>query len=146
MKSKRQKMLLRLINDGAVETQEELTTLLRGAGFDATQATVSRDIKELGLTKLPTNDGKYRYAVPSALSPDKLSALFRDSVLSAEAAQNIVVIKTVPALASAACSALDSADGMEIVGTLAGDDTAFIVTRDAAAANRLCADFRAMMS
>ena len=145
MKSERQQKLLQLINGQVIETQEELTALLRGAGFDSTQATVSRDIKELGLTKIPSGGGRYRYAMPASPGLDRLSAMFRDNVISVEFAQNIVVVKTIPAHASAVCSELDAMTGADIVGTLAGDDTAFIVTRDTEAAGKLCARFRAML-
>ena len=147
MKTKRQKILLELIRENVVETQDELSGLLRGSGYETTQATISRDIKELGLTKVPASGGRYRYSAhrDGGAGSDRLGAIFRDSVISVDAAQNIVVVKTEPALASAACSALDSMPELNIVGTLAGDDTAFILMRNAAEADKLHARFRAMM-
>ena len=138
MKGKRQEQILALIRERDVETQEQLLDALAKAGFAVTQATISRDIKQLHLIKEPTGSGGYRYAVSSHKVKlnfaDKLRNIFRESVLSVDYAQNIIVLKTMPGLASAAAAALDGMENSEIVGTLAGDDTVFLLLRDAASA------------
>ena len=144
MKSKRQEKILQLILDHDIETQEQLLRELREAGFQTTQATISRDIKQLHLVKEPTGHG--RYSVPSKpvehTFSAKLNIIFKQCLTSVDHAQNILVIKTMPGLASAACSALDKMNIPEIVGTLAGDDTAFIAMRDVPSASTLCAELR----
>jgi transcriptional regulator of arginine metabolism len=148
MKSRRQAKLLELINNHAIETQEELTALLTKESFEVTQATVSRDIKELNITKTPVRNGGYRYTAINAgndLKNEKLVNIFRESVVLTDSAQNIVVIKTLPGLASGACSALDAMDEPDIVGSLAGDDTAFLVMRSESAAAQLCDRIRIIL-
>ncbi|MCL2080761.1 MAG: arginine repressor [Oscillospiraceae bacterium] len=148
MKSRRQAKLLELINNGVVETQEELTALLNGEGFEVTQATVSRDIKELNITKTPVRSGGYRYTAGGAGAgpkSDKLIKIFKESVTQIDSALNIVVVKTLPGLASGACSALDATEGLGIVGTLAGDDTAFLVMRSNEAAAEFCERIHVML-
>ncbi len=150
MKSKRQISILKLIEQHDISTQSELTEYLNAAGFNATQATVSRDIKELRLVKDVGENGKSKYAV--SRSPvnsgfsEKLLTIFRESVLSYDNAQNIVVIKTMPGLASAACSAIDSMQSEDIVGTLAGDDTAFLVMHSKENAELFCEKLGNMLS
>ncbi len=150
MKSKRQTSILKLIEQYDISTQSELTEYLNAAGFNATQATVSRDIKELRLVKDVGENGKSKYAV--SRSPvntgfsEKLLTIFRESVLSYDNAQNIVVIKTMPGLASAACSAIDSMQSEDIVGTLAGDDTAFLVMHSKENAELFCEKLGNMLS
>ena len=117
-----------------METQDELLTRLREEGFKATQATISRDIKDLRLVKTLGSDGKYRYVSASRSSTDirtNFSNLFSTSVNSIDVAQNLVVIKTLSGMAQAVCAALDSADYPSVVGTIAGDDTIFIACRTA---------------
>ncbi len=149
MKSKRQTKLVELIENNEVETQEELSALLREHGFGTTQATISRDIKELRLVKVAGKNGAYKYALPGTeTTPSfsgRLRTIFRESVKTFEAAQNIVVIKTLPGLASAACSAIDAMSDAAVVGSLAGDDTAFLVLRDNAAAAAFCERIRSIM-
>lgn len=148
MKAQRQAKLLELICGRAIETQEELSSLLSKSGFDATQATISRDIKELNITKAPIRNGGYRYTVSSGENSqhsDKLSKIFKESVTTVEFAQNIIVIKTLPGLASGACSALDAMNGADIVGTLAGDDTAFLVMRTTEDAQKFCERIHIML-
>ena len=134
MKSKRQTVLLKLIDKYDISTQLELTEFLNKEGFNATQATVSRDIKELRLVKTVAANGKSKYTVSKSGADsgfsDRLLAIFKESVLSYDNAQNIVVLKTMPGLASAACSAIDSMQSSDIVGTLAGDDTIFVLMRE----------------
>ncbi len=142
MKSKRQTILLKLIEKYDISTQSELTEYLNAEGVNATQATVSRDIKELRLIKAVGSNGKSKYAVSHSSTDsgfsERLLTIFRESVLSYDNAQNIVVIKTMPGLASAACSAIDSMQSSDIVGTLAGDDTAFLVLHTAESAEEFC--------
>lgn len=133
MKSKRQQEILRIIGKTDIETQDHLLAELRACGVKATQATISRDIKELRLVKEQTPSGAYRYTQAAGNSDRNASGrllnIFREGVTSFDFAQNIVVIKTMPGLASAAGAALD---GMEIegfVGSLAGDDTVILIMR-----------------
>lgn len=138
MKSARQMEILNIIQQSEVETQEQLLQELKQRGFTATQATVSRDIKQLGLVKELSSLGSYRY-VPSGRkraegSASRLRNIFKEGVTAVEVAQNIVVVKTMPGLASAACSALDSMDIQGMVGSLAGDDTGILIMRDNASA------------
>lgn len=146
MKRNRQAKILELIESKDIETQEQLLQELEACGFAATQATVSRDIKELHIIKELGADGAYRYSVSpkpaAAVCSEKLHSIFRQSVLHCDCAQNIVVIKTMPGLASGACSAMDSMHVENMVGTLAGDDTAFLLMRDAPSAAALCVDIR----
>ena len=143
MKNSRQSVLLDIITRESIETQEQLLERLRQRGFKSTQATISRDIKELHLVKEPVGQGRYRYGVSVHRSrlnfADKLRTIFRESVLSLDHAQNIVVIKTMPGLANAAAAALDGMENADIVGTLAGDDTVLLVMRDSANASDFCA-------
>lgn len=133
MKKKRHEKILELIKQYSIDTQEELLRLLRQSGFDVTQATVSRDIKELRLLKMLSPDGKYRY-VPAKEdekeNTGKFYSLFADSAISVGSAQNIVCVKCQTGMANAVCAAMDSTDREDIVGTLAGDDTIFILTRN----------------
>ena len=146
MKMNRQAKILELIENKDIETQEQLLTELNLLGFSTTQATISRDIKELRIIKEQSPSGAYRYsATPKQLEPtltSKLNNIFKQSIVACDHAQNIVVIKTMPGLASAACSAIDAMNLDMIVGTLAGDDTAFLLMRDTSSAVALCTDFK----
>lgn len=149
MKNDRQNQLLQIISDECIETQEQLLDRLQARGIKCTQATISRDIKEMHLIKEPAGQGRYRYAVSAHRTrlnfADKLRTIFRESVISVDLAQNLVVIKTMPGLASAAASALD---GMEInakVGTLAGDDTVLLIMRDTMGAEEFCDEIKEML-
>lgn len=132
MKINRHAKIVELINKYRVETQEELAEYLNKEGFKVTQATVSRDIRDLKLTKVPTDDGKQRYAVhqkdESEMS-EKYIRVLRDGYVSMDMAQNILVIKTVSGMASAVCAALDAMKWGEIVGSIAGDDTIMCAVR-----------------
>ncbi len=142
MKTTRHNKILELINKYPITTQEELIEYLRADGYDVTQSTVSRDIKQLRLTKTLLPDGKYRYqASPSSDKGAKnnFKSLFASSVISIERALNIVVIKTFSGMAQAACAALDMMSFEMVVGTLAGDDTIFVVCKDEKNAE-LCAE------
>jgi transcriptional regulator of arginine metabolism len=132
MKYKRHLQILRIIEDNDIETQEALIFELKRFGLDVTQATISRDIKDLGLTKVLRSNGKYvytRYDNPLDSTSERLVRLFRDSTLSITYAQNIVVVKTFQGAASAAAAAIDSLKIDIIVGTLAGDDTIFLLVK-----------------
>lgn len=149
MKNDRQNQLLQIISEECIETQEQLLERLRSRGIKSTQATISRDIKELHLIKEPAGQGRYRYAVSAHRVKlnfaDRLRTIFRESLLSADYAQNIVVIKTMPGLAQGAASALDSMQISDMVGSLAGDDTVMIVMRDMESASDFCSEVREML-
>ena len=140
MKSVRQRAILDIIQSRDIDTQEQLLEELRAQGFTTTQATISRDIKDLRLVKELTGTGSYRYALSdrksSAASDTRLRNIFKEGVVSVDVAQNIVVVRTMPGLASAACSALDNMEIDGVVGTLAGDDTGILIMRDNASAQQ----------
>lgn len=143
MKERRQAKILELIGQYPIDTQEELLSLLREKGFEVTQATVSRDIKELRLVKTLSPDGKYRYSAAketTQISSSKFRALFADSTISVDCAQGIVSVKCLTGMANAVCVALDALQWKNIVGTLAGDDTIFILVRGEAEAARLAGE------
>ena len=149
MKKLRQKTILDLITENIIDTQEDLQRFLEKRGFDVTQATVSRDIKELRIVKELTSLGTYRYSVsekdaPPALT-DRLNTIFRECVTSIDYAENIIVIHTLPGLASAAGSALDAMKINVVLGTLAGDDTVMIVMRDSNAAAAFCGEIKSVI-
>ena len=131
-KRQRQSKIIEIIQKNEVETQDELSALLEKDGFRVTQATVSRDIRELKLTKIPTAGGRQKYAVitdaPENLSK-KYERVLREGFLSMDMAQNILVIKTVSGMASAVCAAIDAMKMREIVGSIAGDDTIMCAIR-----------------
>ena len=143
MKFQRQAKILELIDQFEIETQEEMTDHLRALGYNTTQATVSRDIKELRLIKsLSAETGKYKYTAASAGMADsfttRLRNIFRECVTEINAAQNMVVIKTLPGLGQAAAMAIDAMRAAGVVGTLGGDDTVFAVMRDDESAACFC--------
>ena len=144
VKSQRQAKILEIISTINVETQEQLLQELEQAGFRSTQATISRDIKELRIVKELTTLGTYRYTtaakeVPTSFS-NRLNTIFRECVTRYDYAQNLVVIHTLPGLAGAAASAIDSMNLSVVVGTLAGDDTVMVVMRDNNAAAQFCGE------
>lgn len=150
MKINRQELILSLIQQRDIETQEQLLLLLEEKGIHTTQATISRDIKQLRIIKELAPSGNYRYRastkpVEHAFNA-KLNLIFKQCVTSLDFAQNLIVIKTMPGLASAACAALDKASFPEVIGTLAGDDTCFVVVRDAQAAAGICAEIKEQIS
>ena len=140
MKNARQEEIVKIIQSMEIETQDQLLEVLRSRGFSTTQATISRDIKDLRMVKELTASGGYRYAMSdrksSSASDTRLRNIFKEGVVSAEVAQNIVVVRTMPGLASAACSALDGMEIEGMVGSLAGDDTGILIMRDNDAAER----------
>ena len=132
MKIGRHAKILELIQKNEIGTQEELSAKLEQEGYHVTQATVSRDIRELKLTKVALSNGRQKYVALSENKEDmteKYVRVFRDGFVSMDMAQNILVIKTVPGMAMAVCAALDAIDYQEIVGTIAGDDTIMCAVR-----------------
>lgn len=132
MKKKRHGRIIELIQKYDIETQEELAGRLRDEGFTVTQATVSRDIRELKLTKVPTAGGKQKYAIlkqDDGHMGDKYIRVLRDGFATMDMAQNILVMKTVSGMAMAVAAALDAMKFKEIVGCIAGDDTIFLAVR-----------------
>lgn len=132
MKSMRHTAILKIISEQAIETQDDLITKLKESGFDVTQATVSRDIKQLGLVKTSDDGGKYRYCAPrpSSGTDSKFKNILTEAVVSAENAENMIVIKTYSGMANAAAAAIDALAADRILGSIAGDDTILIVTRN----------------
>ena len=135
---------MEIISNQNVETQEQLLQELQAAGFRSTQATISRDIKGLRIVKELTTLGTYRYTtaakeVPTSFS-NRLNTIFRECVTRYDYAQNLVVIHTLPGLAAAAASAIDSMNLSVVVGTLAGDDTVLVIMRDNNAAAQFCGE------
>ena len=149
MKSQRQAKIMEIITNRDIETQEHLLQELNKAGFRSTQATISRDIKELRIVKELTSFGTYRYTTASSevtgTFSSKLNTIFRQCVTRFDYAQNMVVIHTLPGLASAAASAVDAMNISVVVGTLAGDDTVFIVMRDMNAAAAFCGEIQNLL-
>lgn len=149
MKTQRQTKILEIISTKDIETQEQLLKELHKAGYNSTQATISRDIKELRVIKELTAMGTYRYTTATRESAGafsaKLNAIFKESVISFDYAQNIVVIKTLPSLATAAGRAIDAMNMSVVVGTLAGDDTLLIIMRDVQSAIGICAEIKKLL-
>ena len=133
MKSERQEKILEIISKESVETQESLAEKLKTWGFTVTQATISRDIKELGLIKIPGNNNIFHYAYPQKITTqrmdDRIIKYFRDVVLSLDISENLIVIKTQPGGAQGAAAAIDQAGWKEIIGTVGGDDTILVVIK-----------------
>ncbi len=150
MKNQRQAKIMEIISNRNVETQEQLLQELHDAGFRSTQATISRDIKELHIVKELTSFGTYRYTPAtgevSGSFSGKLNTIFRECTTSFDYAQNIIVVRTLPGLASAAASAVDAMNLSVVLGTLAGDDTVFIVMRDNNAAAAFCGEIRSLLN
>ena len=149
MKNARQAKILEIIAQKNIDTQNSLLEALLEAGVKSTQATVSRDIKELRLVKELSADGNYCYTVGKSEAQgdfdQRLKKIFRESVKSYAVAQNLIVLKTLPGLANAACSTLDGMSVPHLVGTLAGDDTAFLAMTDKEAAEHFCHEIEAML-
>lgn len=150
MKSQRQAKILEIISTKNVETQEQLLEELKKEGFRGTQATISRDIKEMRIVKELTPLGTYRYTTTSdemgGSFSARLNTIFRECVTGFDYAQNMIVIHTLPGLASAAGSAIDAMNMGVVLGTLAGDDTVFIVMRDSNAAAAFCGEIKNLLN
>lgn len=146
MKNSRQEKILELISSVDIETQEQLMHALRKADFSVTQATISRDIKQLRLVKRMGPSGTMRYETSDSGNIPEFSttidSIFRQCIVECCCSQNLVVIKTLPGLASAACSAIDQMGLPTVLGSIAGDDTAFVAMRDSAASVAFCDELR----
>ena len=150
MKSQRQAQILEIISTRDIETQEQLLEALQNAGFSSTQATISRDIKELRIVKELTKFGTYRYTTGSkeisGTFSNRLNTIFRECVTGYDYSQNMVVIRTIPGLAAAAASSVDAMAMSLVLGTIAGDDTVFIVMRDQNAAAAFCSEVKNLLN
>lgn len=144
MKARRQFAIMDIISNQRITTQEELCEALRKNGFDVTQATVSRDIKELHLIKVPDQDG-YSYAMPEITSlkgsEDRMKRVFQDSIISFDYSSNIIVIKTMPGAAQSVASLIDTWEQPNILGSVAGDDTIFVVVKPTEAVEKVIEEF-----
>lgn len=132
MKAKRQRKIREIIAAKDIETQEDLVEALKEAGMAVTQATVSRDIKELQLIKVPLGDGRYKYSLPQdqRFNPEgKLRRALQDHFVSTDYAENLVVVKCMPGTANTIASLIDGMDWPELIGTVSGDDTTLLVCR-----------------
>ena len=149
MKARRQQEILNIIEEHDVETQDQLLAELKARGMQSTQATISRDIKELHLIKELTGYGTYKYVVSerkmSMNFAGRLRTIFKEGVTSFDVAQNIVVLKTMPGLASAAAAAIDGMEFDDLVGSLAGDDTVILIMRTNESAVEFCNEIHKML-
>ncbi len=148
MKANRQKKILELVNRFTIVTQDDLIDRLAMEGYEVTQATISRDIRELQLTKVLSGKGSYRYVAPKKedlVGGMKLTAALVDSITSVEYAQNMVVIKTYPGLANAVASGIDKLSVPEVLGCVAGDDTILVAARTEASAKHFSERIHIMM-
>lgn len=149
MKVLRHAKIIEIINSKEIETQEELAEELKRCGMDVTQATVSRDIKELKLIKVLSNSGKYKYVTTTPeqnFLSNKLVNIFSQTVLYVENVENMVILKTITGSASAAAEAIDSLSFDEIAGTIAGDNTIFIVVRSVSKAQELVKKIKKLLN
>ena len=149
MKSKRHNKVLEIINQSEIETQEELAEELKKNGFDVTQATVSRDIKMLKLVKMQSSSGKYRYVAQTQEERglnDKLYSILKNAAISAEKVDRFVVLKTLTGTASAVAEAIDNLYTEDVAGTIAGDNTIFILVRTDEKAEELILKVRKIIS
>ncbi len=149
MKKRRQAKILELISSTDIETQEELLELLNQYGFEVTQATISRDIKELRLVKELSSKGRYVYSTGNKKNNNiahRAGGIFNESIISLDYAMNTVVIKCFSGMANAACAAIDSMNQNEILGTIAGDDTIFMLCRSEDGAKNICSKLRKMLN
>ena len=150
MKFKRQAAILDIITSNEIKTQEELSAHLRDRGYNATQATISRDIKELRLIKVASHSGGYQYSTPdqssTATHMTRLKNIFRECVVKVDRAQNLVVLKTLVGMANAAAAALDAMKIRDFVGTLAGDDNILVILRTNEDAEKFCEMVTGMLS
>ena len=141
MKSVRHAVIKNIIENQVIETQEDLAEALRERRIKVTQATVSRDIKELMLIKVPTSDGRYRYASPMQnailFTEERMQRLFSDTVTHCDYSENIIVVKTLPGGANTVASALDHANRPEVLGTVAGDDNIFVIVKPKEATEKI---------
>ncbi len=145
MKLFRQKKIAELVQNNRIETQEELAEALKDAGYSVTQATISRDIKEIGLIKMPGENGTSFYVMPGKellrYNEDRIKRLFASSVQSIDSSENLIIIKTLPGEASGVASAIDQSEWPEIIGTVAGDDTILVVVKPKNITTMVCKRF-----
>jgi|SRR5690606_21369850 transcriptional regulator of arginine metabolism len=150
MKGRRQLKIRELVSTRDIETQEELAGLLREAGFEVTQATVSRDIKEMQLVKVPLEDGRYKYALPAGQpktgSLGKLRRMLDDNFVGIDHTENLIVMKCLPGTANAVAALIDQLDWPEIMGTVSGDDTILIIIRRKEDTGRIAERFAGLLS
>lgn len=140
MKNQRQEVILEIITENSVGTQEDLIRLLGERGIKTTQATLSRDIQQLSLVKQRDEKGNFKYALPVAAAEEK--SVFEEAVVSVDYAMNTVVVKCKAGMAQGTCAAIDSVEHTGIVGTIAGDDTIFILVRSESDAKKLSQQFK----
>ncbi len=148
MKKNRHDKIIEIINNHVVETQEQLASLLRDAGYDVTQATVSRDIRQMKLTKQVIEDGRQKYVyttVDPEVMHDKYVNVLKAGFVSMDLAQNILVIRTVSGMAMALAAAIDALDVQQVVGCIAGDDTIFVAIKTVEEAQEVMAEFQVML-
>ena len=150
VKSDRQAKIIEIISNQDIETQEQLLQELHQAGFASTQATISRDIKELGLVKVASADNTFRYGFPPGMSSvntfDRAKKMMRDNLLKVEVGHNIIVLKALPGTAQGIAFCVDGLNWKEIIGCIAGDDTIFLVVRDEHDPREAAEKIRAMMA
>lgn len=149
MKKERQQMIREIVENNKIDTQDELIKKLKERGFIATQATMSRDIKDLKLTKISDGSNGYYYVFPNAVGVNdinKLNASLTHLIISVKFAQNIIVIKTHPGMAQAVATGIDNIKSDDILGCVAGDDTIFVVVANIEAAQAIAAKVKTMMA
>lgn len=150
MKGQRQLKIRELVASRDIETQEELAGLLRENGFDVTQATVSRDIKEMHLIKVPLEDGRYKYALPAGQprvnATQKLRRTLADNFVSVDHTENLIVMKCLPGTANAVAALIDQLEWPELMGTVSGDDTILIIIRHKKDTGRIAGRFVEIIS
>ena len=149
MRYTRQNKIIELIGSHEVETQEKLAELLRESGFDVTQATVSRDVKELGIIKALTKAGQYKYTMPEQAvrqTVDSYTKIFKDTVQKVAATGNLVVVKTLTGCANAACEAFDSMEFSDILGSIAGENTFLVICGEPKSAQAVVARFEGLLN
>ena len=149
MKKNRHDKIIELINNHEVETQEQLASLLKEAGYDVTQATVSRDIRQMKLSKQVTPDGRQKYVYTTAdpeVMHDKYVSVIKAGYVSMDVAGNLLVIRTVSGMAMAVAAAIDALDMPEIVGCIAGDDTIFVAIKSNEVALELMEKYRSVLN
>lgn len=146
MKATRQEEILKLVSEESIQTQDELINRLRSLGYGVTQATVSRDIRQLKLTKVMTEDGVYRYVIPHGSEEDggvtRLNRTLLDAITRIDHVNNIIVINTYPGMAQAVASGIDAAQDQDILGCVGGDDTIIVIARSEDTARGFCEGFR----
>ncbi|HBT47193.1 MAG TPA: arginine repressor [Peptococcaceae bacterium] len=149
-KAERQQLILSIIGEKPIQTQGQLLQELRARGWEVTQATVSRDIKELGLIKVPAGPDTYRYAPPPEERRSnpylRLRRLFQDSVAKVDFSENLILIRTLPGTAHAVASCIDQIEWPEIIGTVAGDDTILVIIKPKEAVPAIFERFTTMLS